>query len=732
MQKVYKRFLTIVLAFALCFGITAVFRVSADYVVADAATGTYYSKITATGGTQLLGQLHDLICTSRTKYSSYADCKTFGRETDPGKGSNTVMEFYTQQDISYSKWNVSGGWNREHVWPKSDSNGLWKDNTVGGGADLHHVRPSEKELNADRGNQKYGEVANGTPLYQYGTDFIGGYTSGGTFEPMDNVKGDVARILMYVYTHYNTYTNSIFGGNAKTNGSLGQSSYFGTLNFTHIISAGNEAAAKKLLLEWNKSDPVDEIEISRNEAVYSIQRNRNPFIDHPEYADAIWGNGSVINPDPKPDEELKSIAFDASAFTLNVGQSRTLKVITTPGGISAPVSWSSSDNSVATAVNGVVTAKGEGTAVITATSTVNPSIKTSATVTVLKPSTPEPSEDFEAGTYRMALNITATDMNKKLYFTGALSGNYGATDEDADRAAEVVAEQTEYGYTLKVGAKYLEIEAYTNANGATSTRLVLVDESTGDWLYDNELNVLTWTLTTNGKSYYLGTYTNSSGKTYETISSSDVKYISGDNASNVGVTQFPVSFEKSGGKPEELESITVNPSAINLKEGGEFKLSVISNPSTVTADVNWTSSDISVATVSADGTVTAVKAGTVTITATSKTNPSIKATATVTVTADRPVDPDPGPGVDPNPDEKVEAFITAVKAIDGNGTLAERRAQISTAIAEYNKLTAAGKAQVTGEYTILNNAIKQLADGYNSCAQGEESNAISGIVKTVK
>ena len=65
--------------------------------------------------------------------------------------------------------------------------------------------------------------------------------------------------------------------------------YFGTLNFTQITSAASESAAIEMLLRWHAADPVDGVETARNEAVFQIQGNRNPFIDHPEYAAAIWG-----------------------------------------------------------------------------------------------------------------------------------------------------------------------------------------------------------------------------------------------------------------------------------------------------------------------------------------------------------------------------------------------------------------------------------------------------------
>ncbi|MDE6586286.1 MAG: endonuclease [Clostridia bacterium] len=321
MQKVLKSILSLGLATAVCVGATTLCGAT-EFALADAATD-YYSAITAESGTQLLGQLHDLITSSRTKYSSYADCKNYGTTTDPGSASNTVMEFYTQTDIKVDNWNVSGGWNREHVWPKSDSNGLWKSDTVGGGADLHHIRPAEKDLNEHRGNKLYGEVNNGKAEYTSVSHVLGGHSTGsnssGTFEPLDSVKGDIARILMYVYTHYNTYTNAIFGGNATTNGekvSGFQSMYFGTLNYTHIITANSESNAIKLLLRWNEADPVDSIETKRNEIICGIQGNRNPFIDHPEYAEAIWGNGAVTPPigDDEPSANVKAFRSAVAAI----------------------------------------------------------------------------------------------------------------------------------------------------------------------------------------------------------------------------------------------------------------------------------------------------------------------------------------------------------------------------------------------------------------------------------
>lgn len=382
MQKVLKWILSICLAVVMCFGITAIGSDSTEIVLAD-TVDSYYSSVTASNGTALLGQIHDLITTTHTHYSSYSDCSnpSIITQTDAGSSSSYVMEFYSQADISRN-WGSGkvGTWNREHVWCQSHSNGLWGES--GGGGDLLHIRPSESALNSTRGNNKYGAVTNRDNYkvyYKNGSSqnvALGGYNSGGVFEPLDNVKGDVARIVMYVYTHYNTYSN-VYG---STNG-RGSSGYFGTLKFTDIVSASNENAAIEMLLQWHNSDPVSDVETTRNDVVYGIQGNRNPFVDKPDYANAIWGDGKVI---PKP-SELKSISLNKSALTLGEGKSERLTVIPYPADASAIVDWTSSNEGVATvSSSGIVTAKSEGTATITATSIMYPSIKATAQITVEK------------------------------------------------------------------------------------------------------------------------------------------------------------------------------------------------------------------------------------------------------------------------------------------------------------------------------------------------------------
>ncbi len=374
-MNIGRKSLSFVLAAALIFGVAMVGTATAAVVYTDAAEGSYYSSITATGGTALLGQVHDLIVSTHTKYTSYDECKTKGTTTDPGLDGKGYLEFYTHETLTSFGGSV-GTANREHVWCQSLSNGLW--GTSGAGSDMHHIRPSESSLNSTRGNNKYGKVTSGKKeAYSKKSggaqSKLGGYVGGGVFEPLDNVKGDAARIVMYVYTHYNKGKN--VGGTLDSRGS-------GTLNFTNVMAASSEAAARELLLEWNALDPVDAIEEKRNEEVFKIQGNRNPFIDHPEYASAIWGDGKYDPPvsDVKP----TSLSITPSAVTMSVGGTANLTVTPTPSNASKEVKWSVYPTNVVTIVDGKLTAYAEGQATVTATSTLDQNVKATASVTVKK------------------------------------------------------------------------------------------------------------------------------------------------------------------------------------------------------------------------------------------------------------------------------------------------------------------------------------------------------------
>ena len=227
-------------------------------------TGSYsYSNLVTLSSSQLLNTLRTLMSTTHKKTSSYNDCKNMADETDCENGNGKVVLLYT--DVS----STSGGdWNREHVWPKS----LGGFETSGPGADLHHIRPTDNKVNSTRGNLKYGNVNGGKSAIggNAASGVLGGYSGSGYFEPLDNVKGDVARICLYVYVRY--------GG-----------------SYSKCSSITNVFQSVDVLLEWCAMDPVDTWEMGRNEVVENYQGNRNVFIDYPELAWALFGKTAPSN-----------------------------------------------------------------------------------------------------------------------------------------------------------------------------------------------------------------------------------------------------------------------------------------------------------------------------------------------------------------------------------------------------------------------------------------------------
>lgn len=230
---------------------------------ADYYTGEYsYDNLSTMSSTLLLSTLRTLMTSTHKKNSSYDDCKTMATKTDCESNNGKITMIYTSYQGSYSEYNGGNGWNREHVWPKS----LGGYETSGPGADLHHIRPSENQTNSDRGNLRYGNVTSGATSKGNLSGLVGG-TKGSYYEPLDNAKGDVARICLYMYVRY--------GG-----------------SYSKCSSITNVFQSLDVLLAWCALDPVDTWEMGRNEVVEAYQGNRNVFIDYPELAWTLFGKSA--------------------------------------------------------------------------------------------------------------------------------------------------------------------------------------------------------------------------------------------------------------------------------------------------------------------------------------------------------------------------------------------------------------------------------------------------------
>jgi endonuclease I len=233
---------------------------------AMAADADYYDAARGLSGERLKDALHDIISTGATaiSYKKVWDALKVTDE-DPSNPANVILVY---SGISRSKARNGGGkddWNREHVWPQSHGPFNTK---VAPGTDLHHLRPEDPEVNSDRGNKDFD--TGGLPA----DEAPGNRTDRDSWEPRDAVKGDVARMVFYMAVRYE--------GERR----------LPDLELSDALTHSKTPLLGRLsvLRAWHDRDPVDAFERRRNEIIFErYQHNRNPFIDHPEWVDEVFG-----------------------------------------------------------------------------------------------------------------------------------------------------------------------------------------------------------------------------------------------------------------------------------------------------------------------------------------------------------------------------------------------------------------------------------------------------------
>jgi endonuclease I len=230
----------------------------------------YYNGTENKQGDELKAALNNVI-SGHTVYSYFFSKEIFKlSDADPNTPGN-IIEIYTGKSWPNSDYGSGGDQlNREHVWAKSHGN---FDGMQPMDGDVHNLKPSDASVNTDKSNLDFD---NGGTVHPEAT---GCKWSDNNWEPRDEDKGDVARIIFYMDTRYE-------GEN-------------GEINLTAVDELNTypmpEHGKLSTLLEWNLMDPPDEFERNRNNVIYSFQRNRNPFIDNPQFAELIW-NSAIPSP----------------------------------------------------------------------------------------------------------------------------------------------------------------------------------------------------------------------------------------------------------------------------------------------------------------------------------------------------------------------------------------------------------------------------------------------------
>ncbi|MBO7591029.1 MAG: endonuclease [Prevotella sp.] len=240
-------------------------------------SGTYYQNANGKKGVALKKAMGDIIRPHTD--IGYGGLWEAYKQTDT-RSDGYVRDWYskttnyrhiTDKAGSYSR--EGDCYNREHTVPQS-----WFNESSPMKADIVHVVPTDGYVNNKRSNYPFAEVANITYQSNQGYCKLGsckstGY-SGTVFEPNDEIKGDIARIYFYMATCYYSQCGN-WGGDIFT-------------------SSGMVDWEMNVMKAWSKLDPVDDIEIARNNAVKDVQGNRNPFVDYPGLEDYIWGDKTDV------------------------------------------------------------------------------------------------------------------------------------------------------------------------------------------------------------------------------------------------------------------------------------------------------------------------------------------------------------------------------------------------------------------------------------------------------
>jgi len=203
-------------------------------------------------------------------------------DQDPNENNNMILVYtgrsqekgYRDGSGNYSQYENGNGtqsnsWNREHIWPKSHGFPDEDDNAY---TDVHNLKPCDRSVNSSRGTKDFDFGGN---QHSEASDCL---TDSDSWEPPDYVKGDIARILFYMVIRYDPgvdHENNTFD--------------LELVDYTTPNNTDPILGKLSSLLDWHVIDPVDDFEINRNEIIFGFQENRNPFIDHPNLVNFLWG-----------------------------------------------------------------------------------------------------------------------------------------------------------------------------------------------------------------------------------------------------------------------------------------------------------------------------------------------------------------------------------------------------------------------------------------------------------
>lgn len=446
-------------------------------------------------------------------------------DEDPLNPNNMIL-FYTRDSIEKCYSNAANNWDREHVWCQSHTDGAW--GTSEGGTDLLQLRPSYGHTNRSRSNKPYKDLNHVDPLYHNGMLFC--YSVGNYYEPIDAVKGDVARILMYLFVTYKDYYQER----------------------GHDLDILDIIYSYDTLLEWHILDAPDLIEGHRNDySESSIQQNRNPFVDHPEFAWHLFGDECSSSVKEKamsryPDGGYSGAPTNISIVnddnvTLVKGEGLSLRLDFLPKASSHDVTYSSSNSSIASVDNnGIVRGLSSGNVTITVRSNLNNAIQDSINIcvktchSIVVSGTPNVTSYTEGDKFKpegLTVSAIFDDLSNVVVDLNECLWKDGVTGEDRLSVGTTSVTCLCFGHSFVVNG--------INVRRKTGTDFVITTSS----------------FSTSGSSYDYRSYSVSDGD--ETLSGTVYGVINGTNMQFNNKTATNYSFYNTSAPDGEISAITL-------------------------------------------------------------------------------------------------------------------------------------------------------------------------------
>ena len=416
---------------------------------------TSYDELAAySGGTgtsdapksALYNALKTLMVSNHSYINAYSANNDLLKYTDCQNGGGQISSFYSGTAIGPG-WGEGGSWNKEHTWPNSKGLGGSDED------DIMMIRPTATSENSSRGNKAYGQSSG---YYNPNSE------SGGKYD----LRGDVARIFLYIYVRW---------GNVNGNG---QYSTWGTSGVMESLD---------VLLEWMEADPVDTWELGRNDSVESITGTRNVFVDYPELAFLLFGAEVPENMTTPSGEAAGSTSkcdhnnFDAGVIVVATCTDKGYTIYTCQ---TANCGYSYKTDVVAATghnyVSGACSACGEA-----------------------EPNVPKYVTSVVPGT-AYKLGLFSTEKNAEQYFSGTMTGYYGATDTNYNNGVDVFVETTNGGYYIYFMNSSNQKQYINLVVSGTYRNFTFASTASTVYTWDSEKNAMKTTL--ESEVCYIGTY----------------------------------------------------------------------------------------------------------------------------------------------------------------------------------------------------------------------------------